>query len=684
MSGVSRQNSMADRDPLRPVLQRNTSASSTSNCVRQDPKLDALVADAAPIDGNDGLGRGNDVQPVACPGAVDSPKLEYPAPQDFVPPSDHLPGSTSPGGKSTFPAAPAGSNSRAPSAGPSPSRPSLAATPLPASPQRSVVLVTPPQSRPGTAGAWGDGSMAPTATTGSAGGSGSPPSTAGSGPASKQSSRPPSRAYSRRGLSRSQSRASATVGASAKGAAAAASNTQVVFFDQNEEASLRREMKDRVKIAGLLSSETRYWVHVDKYGNLLEAGQKVEEGDNDIDPDSWKATIKRFRKDLWNLMTEADSSKAAYGVSILVVVTIILSTVCFCLETVPEYSKENDPDVHRAFVVVEAVTVQIFTADYLLRLISCPSLIQFLISPFNIIDLVSVVPWYVDLALADSGLKGTAVFRVLRLLRVFRVLKLGSRYKKLLLVTSTLAKSVDMLMLMVFFVSVVIVAASTLMYFAEKGSYNESNGVHPFRSIPSGFWWAIVTLMTVGYGDVLPVTVGGRFIACVTMLCGILSIALPVAVISSNFTALWEAYQLQRKRLAVGQGEASPQLAALAESLGRHLDSMKDLDNILEQNLSKMSSLQSILRERGAARETELESLLQQWADIVTPPQAAAARRLVSALSRLGADPEAEARRAAEAARLAALEESLAALQYEQHQQLVAMLLPLPETDARE
>ncbi|GIL52166.1 hypothetical protein Vafri_8098, partial [Volvox africanus] len=689
MSGVSRQNSMADRDPLRPVLQRNISGSSMSNGVREDPKLEALIVDAAPIaldpDGDDGLIRGNGVQPAACPGAVDSPKLESPRKQD----SDHLPGSAA--GGSLVPMAPGrGSNSRPPSAEPSPSQPSLAATPLPASPQRSVVLLTPPQSRPGTAGPWGNGSMVQPAATG-AGSAGSPPSTAGSGPAPKLSSRALSRAYSRRGLPRSQSRASGTAG-SAIGATAAVSDTQGVSLNQNW-MSLRQEAEDRAKIAGLLSPETRYWVHLDKYGNLLAAGQKAEAGDEDIDPNSWRATIKRFREELWKLMTDPDSSARAYAISIVMITAIILSTVCFCLETVPAYSKDRDPDVNAAFWYVELITVQIFTTDYILRLISCPSLVRFLFSPMNIIDLVSVVPWYVEIALEDSGLKGTAVFRVLRLLRVFRVLKLGARYRKLLLVTSTLANSVDMLMLMVFFVSVVIVAASTLMFFAERGSYNddlhyyerrEGEGASPFESIPSGFWWAIVTLMTVGYGDVAPITVGGRFIACITMLCGILSIALPVAVISSNFTGLWEAYQRQQKRLEVGQGEASLHLTDLAETLGRHLDSMKDLDSILEQTLSRLSDLQFKLRERGAARETELESLLQQWADVVTPPQAAAARRLVSALSRLGTDPEVEARRAAEAARLAALEESLAALQYEQHQQLVAMLLPLPETDARE
>ncbi|EFJ42014.1 hypothetical protein VOLCADRAFT_119547 [Volvox carteri f. nagariensis] len=695
--------------PASPSTSRQSNGS-----VRQDPTLDALLIDAAPPPAGYGAGSGTDCNaaaPVAFPGAVDSPKLEDAVrqPEDA---SDVVSAATTDPSRSPLPVAPAASRtaSRPSSAdppataaatavtappsrltnGPSPSRSSLAAAPPPGSPQRSVVLVPPPPPPAGE----GRSSAAGAVSGGGGGGGGSPPSTAGSGVTAKlTTSRSLSRAHSRRPPSRSHSRAASPlkIGAAAAAAAAAAgggatSDTQVMSFSRKE-VSIREEMENRAQAVGLLSPDTRYWIHVDKYGNLLAPGQEAvleqEENGGDVRQDSWGAIIQSCRQYIWQLMTDPESSGAAYAVSMLIVVVIILSTVCFCLDTVPQYSKERGPAAHKAFIIIEAVTVQIFAADYLLRLLTCPALFPFLLHPLNIIDLVSVVPWYVEVGMESSGMEGTAVFRVLRLMRVFRVLKLGSRYRKLLLVTSTLVQSVDMLLLMVFFVSVVVVGASTLIFFAERGSYDSSLGyyvrkheryftsdldpiVSPFESIPSGF------------------CLGGRFIACATMLCGILSIALPVAVISSNFTTVWEAHHRRRRAVELGLGESSPHLGLLGGALGRHLESMKDLEDILVKTLSKLSDLQSALRERGAAREAELEALLQQWADVVAPPQAAAARRIGAVLRRLGADPELEARAAAEAARLGALEESLAALQHEQYQRLMAMLLPLPEQDARE
>ncbi|KAG2496769.1 hypothetical protein HYH03_005177 [Edaphochlamys debaryana] len=451
-------------------------------------------------------------------------------------------------------------------------------------------------------------------------------------------------------------------------------------------ASVKQQLADQAAGISKLTPSTLYWLAVDKYGNPLPPDQAAEgqepplEGEDErqrLSSDGvadaaaakqpgMKSLINHQRRRLWLLMTDAESSTAAYAVSMMVMLAILVSTVCFCLETIPAYSEERGPEVHHAFAIVETVTVQIFTADYLLRLVSCPDVLRFVVSPLNIIDLVSVVPWYVELALAGSGLQGTAVFRVLRLLRVFRVLKLGARYRKLLVVTSALSKSWDMLALMAFFVSLIVVVAATLLYFAERGEYDEYLGYHvrpnekltmtlengtsvpivsPFESIPSGFWWAIVTLMTVGYGDVTPITLGGRFVAACCMLLGILAIALPVAVIGTNFSSEWEAVTKRSGARPAGpDGVASlapsPHLEDLMNLVDEHGHNMADIEEILEEAVAKLADLQAEVTERGQLRVAEAEALIEQHRQHrrITDKQADAVRAVVECLLQLGQD----------------------------------------------
>ncbi|KAG2440760.1 hypothetical protein HXX76_003617 [Chlamydomonas incerta] len=440
-------------------------------------------------------------------------------------------------------------------------------------------------------------------------------------------------------------------------ASLAASSTKLSQIADN----IQKDLRSKARGIGLLATETRAWLHVNKYGMALarpvdgSTPPPNDAADGEVKA-SWRSIISHYRQALWLLMTESDSSKAAYAVSMLVMGAILISTISFCLETVPAYSEDRNAAADETFTIIETVTVQIFAADYLLRLISCPNLWQFIIAPLNIIDLISIVPWYIEKALSGSALQGTAVFRVLRLLRVFRVLKLGARYRKLLIVTTAFAKSLDMLLLMSFFVGLIVVVAATLLFFAERGEFDETLGyyvrthekytqadgdpiVSPFESIPSGFWWAIVTLMTVGYGDVVPLSVGGRFVACATMLCGLLAIALPVAVIGTNFASEWESYK--RRRGGSGQS-TSPHLDELTEALDAHVSTVTDIEDMLESAVAKLADMQSEVRERGELRISEMEALLRQRGASMTTKQVEAVREVVACLCRLGMEPQSQ------------------------------------------
>ncbi|PNW77345.1 hypothetical protein CHLRE_10g432550v5 [Chlamydomonas reinhardtii] len=358
-----------------------------------------------------------------------------------------------------------------------------------------------------------------------------------------------------------------------------------------------------------LSVPTRKYLHVNVQGKGIPVWM-----DWDKQPELNKWNYYKDR--LHTLMTDASSSVWALVVSNVMVITILVSTTSFCLETIPSFSEDRNPSAARTFTLIETVTIQIFALDYLLRFFSAPVKLKFLIEPFNIIDIISIVPWYI-ITFVGADFNGTTVFRVARLFRVFRVFKLGGRYGKLLVVLGALRKSMDMLFLMVFFISLCIVFFSTLEYYAERGDWDEELGYYvrpletqfydtdpptpkpsPFSSIVQGFWWAIVTLMTVGYGDVIPVSAAGKFIASVAMICGVLSLALPISVVGTTFSNDWEAHVAdERRRMAVTHRKSlvvtSPALLRLHKLLTRHLnhvDVLGDLNRASELALDDAAS----------------------------------------------------------------------------------------------
>jgi hypothetical protein len=146
--------------------------------------------------------------------------------------------------------------------------------------------------------------------------------------------------------------------------------------------------------------------------------------------------------------------------------------------------------------------------------------------------------------IGGAGFQSLTVFRVIRLARVFRLFK-TSRYSSYMqIMGAALVKSGDAFGLLLFFIGIAVVIFSSLMYYVERGAENEQ-GVFireedgrptPFDSIPATFYWCIVTMTTVGYGDVVPLTPWGKLIACVAMICGILIIALPITILGQNFT----------------------------------------------------------------------------------------------------------------------------------------------------
>eukprot|EP00803_Ostreobium_quekettii_P005278 evm.model.scf_37.4 EVM.evm.TU.scf_37.4 scf_37:23689-31797(+) len=299
-------------------------------------------------------------------------------------------------------------------------------------------------------------------------------------------------------------------------------------------------------------------------------------------------------------MTDGSSSAAGTCVSILLILTIFLSSVVMCMATVESFGD------HRKLYYIETGCVAIFTLEYLLKLVSTPNLVEFLRGPLNVVDLLAIVPWYLDFVFATFDLgENLPILRVIRLVRIFKV---GERYGKINIVTNVMKDSLDMLMVLLFILFIAVIMSSTVMYYVERGHYDEGLGYFvrsreprigggndethpetPFRSIPDTFWWCMVTLMTVGYGDVVPVTIAGKAISGILMLFSLLILALPISVIGTNFTQRWMDY---KERIKTCGTSNVPGKVEQVEDLLTQL--LQNIDGVIKHFIHTENELESL------------------------------------------------------------------------------------------
>lgn len=248
-----------------------------------------------------------------------------------------------------------------------------------------------------------------------------------------------------------------------------------------------------------------------------------------------------FRYKMYLILEEPRSSLTALFVNFFLSLCIIGSTIVFAIETVP--SEEQYQVVWWHF---EIFFVAVFISEYLLRLWARRvSLLVFLTRPMNVVDLLAVLPFFLELTIIYTG--GVLDTRFLRSVRLLRLFKFGRHSTQLQLIIGGLKKSVWPLALVFLMLTLALVMFGTAMFMVERGTWSSSQKCYvrpdgqcsPFESIPKSFWWGIATLTTVGYGDVYPITVGGRLVAGVAMIAGIVCVALPTTVLGVQFS---EAY----------------------------------------------------------------------------------------------------------------------------------------------
>ncbi|CAJ0902257.1 6282_t:CDS:2, partial [Entrophospora sp. SA101] len=268
-----------------------------------------------------------------------------------------------------------------------------------------------------------------------------------------------------------------------------------------------------------------------------------------------------WKRKLFLLLEDPSSSNAALIVHVFVSFSIVLSAVLTTIETIPSFRSTSGS----VWFNFETTLVVVFTIEYILRFIahsdSIKQLWQFIKAPLTIIDFIAIVPYYIALGFHHDTTYDFrfTILRLFRLLRVFKAFKYSSTIIMTIEVMIIAVKrSMDALGALFFFMVTSIVLFSSLLYFLKDGTWDQekltfvdSNGYpSSFDSIPSAFWFVMVTITTTGYGDMVPTTIIGKLIAFPAMMCGILLIALPSIIVGRNFTLVWEAMRQYRRSAA--------------------------------------------------------------------------------------------------------------------------------------
>jgi voltage-gated potassium channel len=243
-----------------------------------------------------------------------------------------------------------------------------------------------------------------------------------------------------------------------------------------------------------------------------------------LDPELRKKPQTHWRARLHELIFEADTPSGK-AFDILLIVSILLSVVAVMLESVAPIRERY----HSMLYGAEWVFTIGFTIEYILRLICIGRPVKYATSFFGVIDLLAVIPTYLDLLF--PGTHFLFVIRILRLLRIFRVLKLVQFVGEANVLLHSLRASSRKITVFLFAVLMIAVIMGSLMYVMEGEE-------HGFTSIPTSIYWSIVTLTTVGYGDLSPATGAGKTVAAILMILGYSIIAVPTGIVASQYSMI--------------------------------------------------------------------------------------------------------------------------------------------------
>ncbi len=273
-----------------------------------------------------------------------------------------------------------------------------------------------------------------------------------------------------------------------------------------------------------------------------------------------KITIQKIRIKLREIIFESDT-RAGKGFDIGLLIAILVSVIAVMLDSISSVRAS----IGQFLIILEWTVTILFSLEYLLRIWTIGRPVKYILSFYGIIDLLALLPTYLSLILAGS--QYLIIIRIIRILRIFRILKLGRYMAASSILAIAMKESRHKIIVFLEVILTIVVIVGALMYLIE----GPKNG---FTSIPVSIYWAIVTITTVGYGDISPATAIGQIIASVIMILGYAIIAVPTGIITMELS---KAQQTQKKKNATqffcpscGEAEHDPR-ASFCKKCGEKL-----------------------------------------------------------------------------------------------------------------
>ncbi|XP_010882457.1 potassium voltage-gated channel subfamily G member 4a [Esox lucius] len=285
---------------------------------------------------------------------------------------------------------------------------------------------------------------------------------------------------------------------------------------------------------------------------------------------------RRFMNQLRDMVENPQSGLPGKIFACLSVVMVAVTVISLCVSTMPDLREEEErgecSQKCRLMFMVETVCVAWFSMEWILRFIQARSKLEFIRGPLNIIDAMAILPYYVSLVVdeddpaLDHERPGGAsyldklglVLRILRALRILYVMRLARHSLGLQTLGLTVRRSTREFGLLLLFLCVAVTLFSPLVHLAES----ELTGAQDFSSIPASYWWAIISMTTVGYGDMVPRSIPGQVVALSSILSGILIMAFPATSIFHMFSKSYQELKQEHDRLFKEECAAAAALAA--------------------------------------------------------------------------------------------------------------------------
>ena len=241
-----------------------------------------------------------------------------------------------------------------------------------------------------------------------------------------------------------------------------------------------------------------------------------------------------LRARMWNVLENPETSTSAWVFTIISLTAILISILSAILETVKQLRFTSHRIEENPWAITELVLNSWFLLELLARFISSPSKKEFVECSLNWIDATAIVPYFIMLVFTPDKISSFGFLRILRLIRVIRLFRLSKHSKRLQIVGIIIKSSFGDFQLLLVCLCMLVTLGGSAMYYVEGSPTSD------FSSIPNSLWWGIVTITTVGYGDIVPITLVGKLLSAGFMAFGALTITLPVLSIVTKFMLLYE------------------------------------------------------------------------------------------------------------------------------------------------